>query len=85
MPSGLPPPCGGISFTRRTKVFPNPCRKAHRNYFTLPYSLFSSYSLRPEESHAPAFPPHFPGTPENCSPQGRSHFLGTVPVPAACV
>lgn len=63
----------------------NPCRKAHRNYslFTIHYSL----STRPVRRHtAPRHsPPHFPGTPENCSPQGRSHFLGTVPVPAACV
>ena len=56
----------------------NPCRKAHRNY-----SLFTG--LAKEESHAPANPPHYPGTPRNCSPQGRSHLLGTIPVPAACV
>ena len=72
------PPAGHMSVL-------NPCRKAHRNY-----SLFSiHYSLptRPARRHtAPRHsPPHFPGTPENCSPQGRSHFLGTVPVPAVCV
>ena len=54
----------------------NPCRKAHRSY-----SLFSiHYSLptRPARRHtAPRHsPPHFPGTPENCSPQGASLFHG---------
>ena len=61
----------------------NPCRKAHRNYSLFPilYSLVSPRrNLTPRQSS-----PHFPGTPENCSPQGRSHLLGTVPVPAACV
>ena len=53
--------------------------------FTLPYSLFSSHSLRLAAYRTPANPPYSPGTPENCSPQGRSHLLGTVPVPAACV
>ena len=33
--------------------------------------LFPSHSSAPEESHTPANPPHFPGLPRNCSPQGR--------------
>ena len=34
--------------------------------------LLPSHSSAPEESHTPANPPRFLGTPENCSPQGRS-------------
>ena len=39
MPSGLPPPCGGISFTRRTKVFQ--IRAAERHTATIHSSLFT--------------------------------------------
>ena len=47
----------------------NPCRRAaHRNY-----SLFSFHSPGPAAYRTPAVPPHFPGTPENCSPQGRGN------------
>ena len=53
----------------------NPCRKAHRSYslFSIHYSL----STRPARRHtAPRHsPPHFPGTPENCSPQGQGASL----------
>lgn len=51
----------------------NPCRKAHRNYSLFP--IHYSLSTRPARRHtAPRHsPPHFPGTPENCSPQGRGN------------
>lgn len=55
----------------RTKVSPNPCRKAHRNYslFPIHYSLPTCPTRRhTAPRHSPS---HFPGTPENCSPQGR--------------
>ena len=63
----------------RTKVSPNPCRKAHRNdsLFPIHYSL----PTRPARRHtAPRHSPsHFPGTPENCSPQGRGDQFPGVP------
>ena len=37
------------SSTRRTKVFPNPCRKAHRNYSLFP--IHYSLSTRPARRH----------------------------------
>ena len=77
-------PLRGDQFRPPDESFSKSVPQGTPQLFTLPYSLFSSHSLRPEESHAPAFPPHFPGLPRNCSPQGRSHFLGTVPVPAVC-
>lgn len=50
--------CGHLlpshSSTRRTKVSPNPCRKAHRNYslFTILYSLVSPRrNLTPRQTH----------------------------------
>ena len=51
----------------------NPCRKAHRNYSLFP--IHYSLSTRPVRRHtAPRHsPPHSPGTPENCSPQGRGN------------
>ena len=48
MPSGLPPPAGGISFTRRTKVFQ--IRAAERHPAALHSSLFTLPAL-------PLFPP----------------------------
>ena len=56
MPSGLPPPCGGISFTRRTKVFQ--IRAAERHTATIHSSLFTTlFPLAP-----PGGIPH-PGKP----------------------
>ena len=47
---------GGISFARRTKVSPNPCRKAHRSYslFSIHYSLPTRPAWRhtaPRQTH----------------------------------
>lgn len=46
--------------------FPNPCRRAAHQSSSL-FTLHSSLFTRP----APAFPSHFPGMPESCSPHGR--------------
>ena len=47
--------------------------------FSLPYSLFSSHSPRPAAHRTPAVPPHFLGTPEICSPQGRCAHMWQEP------
>ena len=58
MPFGLPPPAGGSVPWRP------PMSERVGGHLLL------SHSSGPEESHTPANPPHFLGTPENCSPLG---------------
>ena len=84
MPFGLPP-LRGNQFHPPDESFSKSVPQGTPQLFTLPYSLFSFHSPRPAAYRTPANPPYFLGLPRNCSPQGRSHFLGTVPVPAACV
>ena len=70
-------PCGWISFAHRTKVSPNPCRRAaHRNYslFTILYSLVS-----PRRNLTPRQTRPLPGNARELLPAGalRSNVAGT--------
>ena len=72
MPSGLPPPCGGISFTRRTKVFQI---RAARHTATIHSSLFSIHWSRQGGISRPGKPALLPGIAKELLPAGAGESV----------
>lgn len=73
--------CGNFppshSKTRWTKISSDPVPPGTPKLFSIHSSLFSFPPEARRGRKTKAYPPNFPGTPENCSPQGRFYRICT--------